>query len=147
MSWKGESNRHRLSSKGIKTGRKWKLYHGTGQKQAKRIDKQGLRTHQPKDSFFVQPIYLTPKKEEALRYAKEGPKGKDYRYQNLHETEKRKPVIYEITLEEKDFEKEGLDSETIETRKRNLDRAFEENWPEYEYYHDIPKDKLKRLRK
>ena len=167
MGWKGESRRHSLSRKGIKTSsgcklktpvvskgqklfqKQWVMYHGTGFDEAKNIEKEGLTQKR------WQPIFLSPDKKVAMNYAIEGAKYGGAKPLN------RKPAIFKVVLNEQDFEdmKEGREvdedlNNIIELRKKNLDDLFNPDYPysyhhnditEYEWYYPISPDRLERV--
>lgn len=123
-----------------KKKREWTLYHGTGNEEAETILREGLK---PNISAMFRAVYLTPniKKAEEFASTKRG-------YKNSHDITPRTGVVFQVTITEEDFNnqlRQGTNKEVVELRKNNFDKAIAENWFEYEWYSDIPPERIKRI--
>lgn len=116
----------------------WTMYHGTHGKYVKQIEKEGLNP----SNYRLNRLYLTPDKEIAEKYAKKGAKYPGEK----KKTEKREPAVFKIKIEESDFDKQSKDPKVVKIRKKNLDRAIDEDWHEYVYYYPIKKENIERIK-
>jgi hypothetical protein len=114
---------------------KYYMYHVTPKKNVPSIMSKGI---QPPGWGSTNPgkIFLTPRFDVAKEYEKEG-----VQYPGMQPNQNKQSMLGVVI----DDTKLSSDPETNTVRKQNLQKAYKENWREYEYYKPIPPSDIKNL--